>query len=391
MSGFNANQVRALSAKLDRRHVQSRKGQGGRDLSYVEGWFVISEANAIFGFGGWDRETVHFEKVFERSSTAETACGYLTRVRIRVRAGRGDVTREGTGFGSATSKHRAEAHEMALKGAETDATKRALATFGNRFGLALYDKEQAGVTGEEPAPYEWKVFDLKGVPVITALSPEGYCSALRQIIEQTPILELASWHDQNRAGMDHLRAGLPHLTTKKGTHYSDILTQLIERRIEEELQVAPALRADEELQGPLAPSKIANGVRIDKSALLIGTERRIRDKAHLKSLSAHPCLICARQPSHAHHLTFAQRRGLSQKVSDEFVVPLCALHHGDLHHARSERDWWENVSIDPLPIAAALWARHRQSGSDELGNDEPTPTGKLGEGADSAGLGVQAK
>ena len=35
---------------------------------------------------------------------------------------------------------------MALKAAETDATKRALATFGNPFGLALYDKDQARVT-----------------------------------------------------------------------------------------------------------------------------------------------------------------------------------------------------------------------------------------------------
>ena len=35
------------------------------------------------------------------------------------------------------------AHEMALKAAETDATKRALATFGNPFGLALYDKDLA--------------------------------------------------------------------------------------------------------------------------------------------------------------------------------------------------------------------------------------------------------
>ena len=38
------------------------------------------------------------------------------------------------------------AHEIALKAAETDATKRALATFGNPFGLALYDKELRGVT-----------------------------------------------------------------------------------------------------------------------------------------------------------------------------------------------------------------------------------------------------
>src|SRR5205085_9938258 len=36
---------------------------------------------------------------------------------------------------------------------ETDATKCALATFGNPFGLALYDKEQTGVTRPtQPAP-----------------------------------------------------------------------------------------------------------------------------------------------------------------------------------------------------------------------------------------------
>ena len=39
-----------------------------------------------------------------------------------------------------------QAHESALKEAETDAMKRALMTFGNPFGLALYDKQQREVT-----------------------------------------------------------------------------------------------------------------------------------------------------------------------------------------------------------------------------------------------------
>ena len=50
----------------------------------------------------------------------------------------------GTGFGRVNSID--SAHEIALKAAETDATKRALATFGNPFGLALYDKDLANVT-----------------------------------------------------------------------------------------------------------------------------------------------------------------------------------------------------------------------------------------------------
>jgi len=45
-----------------------------------------------------------------------------------------------------------QAHESALKEAETDAMKRALMTFGNPFGLALYDKRQREVTSSAAAP-----------------------------------------------------------------------------------------------------------------------------------------------------------------------------------------------------------------------------------------------
>lgn len=106
------------------------------------------------------------------------------------------------------------------------------------------------------------------------------------------------------------------------------------------------------------PSAIGYGRRIDKSKLWLALEQRIRDKAHLKRVAELPCLICNRQPSHAHHLRFAQRRGMSQKVSDEFVVPLCALHHGDLHRSSSEQDWWGRQKIDPLAVCRDLWSRH---------------------------------
>ena len=62
-----------------------------------------------------------------------------------MRAGTITITREGCGSGNAKAPTPGEAHELALKAAETDATKRALATFGNPFGLALYDRELAGV------------------------------------------------------------------------------------------------------------------------------------------------------------------------------------------------------------------------------------------------------
>ena len=87
----------------------------------------------------------------------------------------------------------------------------------------------------------------------------------------------------------------------------------------------------------------------------IGKTLRMRDRDHLKFVSAQPCLVCARSPSDAHHLKFAQGRALARKVSDEFTVPLCRSHHRELHRRGNERIWWQSRGIDPLPIAASLW------------------------------------
>ena len=65
--------------------------------------------------------------------------------------------------------------------------------------------------------------------------------------------------------------------------------------------------------------------RIDKSVLAIPVARRLRDETHLRFVAKQPCLVCGRQPCDAHHLRFAQSRGLSLKVSDEFTVPRAAL------------------------------------------------------------------
>src|SRR4029079_4544226 len=95
--------------------------------------------------------------------------------------------------------------------------------------------------------------------------------------------------------------------------------------------------------------------KIDKSVLTIGQPRRIRRKEHLRYVANQPCAVCGRTPSHAHHIRYAQPRGLGLKVSDEFTVPLCAMHHQHLHRTMKEREWWQERKIDPLMIAHALW------------------------------------
>jgi hypothetical protein len=86
---------------------------------------------------------------------------------------------------------------------------------------------------------------------------------------------------------------------------------------------------------------------------------RLRDKDHRRYVSTQPCLVCGRSPADAHHLLFAQPRALGCKVSEEFTVPLCRVHHRELHRHGAEAAWWRSIKIDPLPVANRLW-QHTQ-------------------------------
>ena len=134
---FSDTQLRNLKAPLRRHHIKERQADG-KTLHYIEGWHVVAEANRIFGFDAWDRETIGSQCVWQKQIDHRFGAAYLTRVRISVRAGDTIVFREGLGSGESISASSGQAHERASKAAETDATKRALSTFGNSFGLSLY-------------------------------------------------------------------------------------------------------------------------------------------------------------------------------------------------------------------------------------------------------------
>ncbi|HEX5863921.1 MAG TPA: hypothetical protein VF014_06640 [Casimicrobiaceae bacterium] len=100
---------------------------------------------------------------------------------------------------------------------------------------------------------------------------------------------------------------------------------------------------------------------------------RLRDKEHCRFVANQPCLVCGRAPSDPHHLRFAQPRALGRKVSDEFTVPLCRLHHRELHRKGDESAWWQMVKIDPMPLAMKLW---RQTRLDRTGVSVSGPEAK---------------
>jgi ERF superfamily len=92
-----------------------------------------------------------------------------------------------------------------------------------------------------------------------------------------------------------------------------------------------------------------------KAVISIPKPVRERDRHHLRFVATQPCLVCGRAPTDAHHIKFAELRAMGRKVSDKFTVPLCRLHHRELHRGGNERVWWQSQGLNPLPIAASLW------------------------------------
>jgi hypothetical protein len=126
----------------------------------------------------------------------------------------------------------------------------------------------------------------------------------------------------------------------------------------------------------------------------LGKPVRLRDKDHRRFVLRQACLVCGRVPSDPHHLTFTQPRALGRRVSDEFIVPVCRVHHRELHRSGNEAAWWRKLNIDPIPIALRLWQQTRTDGGQSdpkfwknAGLDEgrtdskPASQGAAGDGA----------
>ena len=377
--GFSEGQVKQLSGKLSAKHVKTRV-RDNFTLSYVEGWHTISEANRIFGYDAWDRETVMSQCVWEGKQGPRSTSSYVTRVRITVRAGDAVISREGSGSGTGTGKNPGEAHERALKEAETDAMKRALSTFGNLFGLALYDKAQNGVrqcrSFSNKRQVKWAIICETGELKGSYEDPVIFCSKVREHLEGIEDAEiLMTFWARNKSTVRELRKNLPDLKTEKGQHFGEVLEAIYKSRLD---KVKPrdgtkssradqkSLQAKDEDQktGKTADQKLdpSNGapgeVNDDDDTLFIEKgPRRIRDKNHLQFVASQSCLVCGRNLSQAHHILFAQPRAMGRKVSDEWTVPLCAIHHRALHDFGDEQKWWVRRNINPLKEAQQLWRR----------------------------------
>ena len=197
----------------------------------------------------------------------------------------------------------------------------------------------------------------------TVLSASLRAELLREIDGLTSADEAALWAQRRLVAKNQLSA-------------AD--AQHVEEAFAAKLGVVSAQspKADDAITALTDQSFAEKPTQIDKSVLGFPEPRRIRDRDHIRHIMKQACLICGRRPSDPHHLRFAQSQALGRKVSDEFTVPLCRVHHREIHRCGDEAAWWKKTGVDPTAAARALWLKTHPLPSiigqtDSKSQDEP--------------------
>ena len=135
---INKAQHEQLIKGINPTRIAKRQGGGGKSLSYLESWDVKAHLIRIFGFGKWSWQVHSAELAFEeKNEKSQWNVGYKVIGELRIH----DLNcyYVEAAVGSASLSQRGEAHDMAIKTAESDALKRAAINLGDQFGLSLYN------------------------------------------------------------------------------------------------------------------------------------------------------------------------------------------------------------------------------------------------------------
>lgn len=129
----------------------SRVGKDGRGYAHIEAWDMRAHMIRVFGFCRWSATTDAMELVFESSISktgkndtkfdAWTVC-YRAKVTVTICAPDGTqlaVYSEWATGDAPNLPSRADAHDMAIKTAESQSFKRCCVNIGDAGGVGLYD------------------------------------------------------------------------------------------------------------------------------------------------------------------------------------------------------------------------------------------------------------
>jgi DNA recombination protein Rad52 len=162
--------------------------------NYVDAHYVITKANELLGHESWSYTVDKFQVTQDEIKQAGTPktdqhfVSYIAQVSVRW----GDVVRTDVGSGQGINKDVGLAHESAIKEAATDALKRALRTFGQALGLALYDKSGEHIGDPEPEP---PVYNAGEFLASLGLTKEDAAHLKTMFGENRPKVLKAAWEN----------------------------------------------------------------------------------------------------------------------------------------------------------------------------------------------------
>ena len=144
---LNNAQIEELKKPIDPARVRILEG-----FSYIEIWDVRRLLNVIFGFAGWSADTS--EMILISQDEVKTAKGrdafrvvYRAKCTLRL----GDAFGDGASYtewaaDGSTHPVLQDAHDLAIKNAESQALKRCAVNLGDQFGLSLYNNGSTEAT-----------------------------------------------------------------------------------------------------------------------------------------------------------------------------------------------------------------------------------------------------
>jgi recombination DNA repair RAD52 pathway protein len=138
---LSSEQVQELLKPISKDRVK----KDGKGFAHIEAWDIRRTMNRIFGFANWSSRVDQMELVSEREVTqrnGKTGWNVIYRARCTLEISEGFMSGGGTytewAAGDATNPTLADAHDQAIKTAESQAFKRCAVNLGDQFGLSLY-------------------------------------------------------------------------------------------------------------------------------------------------------------------------------------------------------------------------------------------------------------
>ncbi len=162
-------QIKELLQPID----PARVGKDGKGYSHVTAWDVRRRMNQIFGFAEWSSDVDEMVLITERETkTKQGKDAWFVLYRAHCSVTVNGATYTEWAAGDAISPDYGDAHDQAIKTAESQAFKRCVMNLGDQFGLSLYNNGSVEATVTDTVTYEHA--DSDNVPIwIAAFESAG--------------------------------------------------------------------------------------------------------------------------------------------------------------------------------------------------------------------------